>query len=33
MQLATRGGISFAADDMLIPAEKHRHHRRGRNRR
>src|SRR5207248_9115227 len=21
--LATRGGISFAADDMLIPAEKH----------
>src|SRR4030095_5191355 len=21
--LATRGGISFAADDMLVPAEKH----------
>src|SRR5258708_31497336 len=21
--LATRGGVSFAADDMLIPAEKH----------
>ena len=25
--LATRGGISFAADDMLIPAEKHDDHR------
>ena len=23
LRLATRGGISFAADDMLVPAEKH----------
>ena len=28
--LATRGGISFAADDMLVPAEKDAHHRRSR---
>ena len=28
--LATRGGISFAADDMLVPAEKHDDHRRSR---
>ena len=28
--LATRGGISFAADDMLVPAEKKHDHRRGR---
>ena len=27
---ATRGGISFAADDMLIPPEKHDDHRRSR---
>ena len=31
--LATRGGISFAADDMLVPAEKHGDHRRSRRRR
>ena len=31
--LATRGGISFAADDMLVPAEKHGDHRRSRKRR